>query len=353
MGEPKTTAHENCSLAVGIVMTPEPTPTLPASEEPPVAETAAYQDFDSPWKEAISAYFQPFMQLFFLPVHDWIDWNQPYEFLDAELQKLTGDSTMGKRYADRLVKVYLQEGSAVWLLIHIEVQCKADDQFNHRMFQYYYRIHDRHGEVEIISLAVVTNERDSSELGKYVAERDGYGERFTFRVHNLQDWRTRWNELRDRAATNPFAVVAMAQLVAHQRTRKPVRQARKRELIKLLYEHCYSREDVLQLLRFIDWMIRLPKDLELELQQELTTYEEQAHMSYVMSWERFAEERGEKRGEKRGEANALLILFQTKFGTPVPAVEQQIYEAPLDQVQHWLKRILTVDRPEDLFKTVS
>ena len=346
-------------------MMSESTPTLPVSEKVPAVETAAYQDFDSPWKEAISAYFQPFMQLFFLPVHDWIDWSLPYEFLDAELQKLTGDSTMGKRYADRLVKVYLKDGPAVWLLIHIEVQGKADDQFNHRMFQYYYRIHDRHGEVEIISLAVVTNERDSSELGKYVAERDGYGEQFTFRVHNLQDWRSRWDQLRARAATNPFAVVAMAQLVAHQRTKKPVRQARKRELIKLLYEHRYSRDDVLQLLRFIDWMIRLPDDLELALRQEVIAYEGENQMPYVMSWERFAEERGEERGEKRGEkrgeergekrgeANALLILFQTKFGAPAPAIEQQIHEAPLEQVQHWLKRILTADRPDDLFKTIS
>ncbi|HAS52319.1 MAG TPA: hypothetical protein DCS21_11480, partial [Gammaproteobacteria bacterium] len=261
--------------------------------------TATYQDFDSPWKEAITVYFEPFMRLFFPEVHRWIDWSQPHEFLDAELQKLTGDSSMGKRYADRLVKVFLKEGSAVWLLIHIEVQGKADAPFNHRMFQYYYRIHDRHGEVEIISLAVVTHQRDTSGLGTYTAERGGYGERFTFRVHNLQAWWVRWDELRALAATNPFAVVAMAQLVAHQRTKKPVRQMRKRELIWLLYEYRYSREDVLQLLRFIDWLIRLPEELELELQQELITYEEQTQMSYVMSWERFAEERGEQRGEQR------------------------------------------------------
>jgi hypothetical protein len=40
-------------------------------------------DDDSPWKEAIGAYFQPFMQLFFADVHTLIAWHQPYEFLDA------------------------------------------------------------------------------------------------------------------------------------------------------------------------------------------------------------------------------------------------------------------------------
>ena len=319
----------------------------PAPEAPSADETTTYQDFDSPWKEALSLYFQDFMRLFFPEVHDWIDWSQPWEFLDAELQKLTGDSTIGKRYADRLVKVYLKGGASVWLLIHIEVQGKADDPFNHRMFQYYYRIHDRHGAVEIISLAVVTHERDTSGLGCYASERGRYGLRFNFRVHNLQDWWTRWDELRARAATNPFAVVAMAQLVAHQRSRKPVRLARKRELIWLLYEHRYARDDILQLLRFIDWLIRLPKDLEQELQQELLTYEESIHMPYVMSWERFAEERG----EKRGKAEALLLLFQSKFGRlPEPEVEKRVHEAPVEQVQHWLTRILTVDRPNELFE---
>ena len=44
-------------------------------------------DYDSPWKEAIGAYFQPFMQFFFADVYALIDWNQACEFLDAELQK--------------------------------------------------------------------------------------------------------------------------------------------------------------------------------------------------------------------------------------------------------------------------
>jgi len=66
-------------------------------------------DYDSPWKEAIDAFFKPFMALFFPTVHALIDWSRPYEFLDAELQRITGDSTVGRRYADRLVKVYSRE----------------------------------------------------------------------------------------------------------------------------------------------------------------------------------------------------------------------------------------------------
>ena len=50
----------------------------------------------------------------------------------------------------------------------------------------------------------------------------------------------------------------------------------------------YEREDVLNLLRFIDWLIRLPRALE--LRDELRALEEETNMAYVMSIERFARE---------------------------------------------------------------
>jgi hypothetical protein len=176
-------------------------------------------DFDSPWKEAIDAFFQPFMALFFPAVHDLIDWSRPHEFLDAELQRITGDFSIGRRCADRLVKVWSLAGAEVWLLLHIEVQGRADAAFALRMFQYWYRIFDRHGEVEIISLALLTNEPAGGALREYRRERDGAGLRFRFRVHGLPDWDEA--ELAVRAADNPFAVVALAQLAAHRRTGAP------------------------------------------------------------------------------------------------------------------------------------
>ncbi len=303
----------------------------PASSPTPQADSTSGPDYDSPWKEAIGAYFPAFVQLFFQPVHARIDWNQPYEFLDAELRKITGDSEIGKRFADRLARVRGLQGEELWLLIHIEVQGKADVHFNHRMFQYYYRIHDRYADVEIISLALVTNQRDCSGLGLYAQGDADYGLRFRFRVHNLQEWNDQWDALKRKAATNPFAVVALAQLAAHRRSTDPERKASKREIIWLLYQYRHGREDVLKLLRFIDWMLRLPRALELELRNELLAFEESTNMSYVMSYERMALERGEERGEERGrklgETKALLRQIQVKFGALPPEQIERIQSA--------------------------
>jgi hypothetical protein len=301
-------------------------------------------DFDSPWKEAIDAFFRPFMALFFPAVHDRIDWTRPYEFLDAELQRITGDSEIGRRYADRLVKVYSREGTELWLLLHIEVQAQADARFPERMFQYYYRIYDRFGLVEIVSLALLTNDRADSDSGVYCRERDGFGVRFCFRVQALPDWDE--SELTRRAENNPFAVVALAQLAAHRRVGDPERKVRKGEIIALLYRYRYARDDVLMLLRFIDWLIRLPRALERTLRQELADLEEQTKMPYVTSWEQFAREEG----EQRGEAKALLRLLQVKFGPMPPDIQSRVQAAESAQLDVWLTRILTAATPEDLFR---
>jgi len=305
-------------------------------------------DYDSPWKEAIGAYFQPFMQLFFADVHTLIAWHEPYEFLDAELQKITGDAALGQRRADRLVRVRSREGQELWLLIHIEVQGKAGARFSHRMFQYYYRIHEHYPKMELITLAVITNQRERATHGVYIRERDGFGVRFCYRVHHLQQWADHLALLKARVATNPFAVVALAQLAAHRRSSDPERKASKRGIIWLLYDSGYGRDEILALLRFIDWMLRLPPALEQELRSELIALEEQKKMSYVMSIERMAEERGEARGEQRGEARMLTRLLTLKFGPLSPETQQRISEADADTLLTWSERVLTANTIDEI-----
>jgi hypothetical protein len=85
-------------------------------------------DYDSPWKDILETYFEAFMAFFFPTVYADIDWQQGYEFLDKELQQVVRDAELGKRYADKLIKVWNGAGDQVWVLIHIEVQSQAESQ---------------------------------------------------------------------------------------------------------------------------------------------------------------------------------------------------------------------------------
>jgi len=136
-------------------------------------------DYDSPWKEALEHYFKAFMLFFFPEIHDEIDWKRGHTFLDKELEKIVRDANLGRRIADKLVKVYLFSGLETWLLIHIEIQGYIETGFEKRMYVYNYRLFDRY-QVEIISLAVLTDTNSDYRPNEYCSGRWGCEIRFRF-----------------------------------------------------------------------------------------------------------------------------------------------------------------------------
>ena len=77
------------------------------------------------WKRV----FQEFMIFFFPVAAGQIDWEKGYEFLDKELQQVLRDADLGRRYADKLVKVWLDNGQETFVLVHedgTKVKLKAE-----------------------------------------------------------------------------------------------------------------------------------------------------------------------------------------------------------------------------------
>jgi len=308
-------------------------------------------DFDSPWKEALEVYFPQFMQLLFPKAYAEIDWLKKHEFLETELQKIVRDADSGRTHTDKLVKVYTLSGVETWVLIHIEIQGKAGKSFNQRMYRYNYRLFDCYPKRKIMSLAVLTNQRNCQDLGCYQHELWGMKLRFDFPVINLQNWRHKFTELE--ANPNPFSIVILAQLIAHNTHNNQQKFNSKFHLIRLLYQRGYEKQDVLELFRFIDWMLLLPKELDLQLTNEITRIEEEEKMAYVTSFERFAIEKGMAkgmaRGEVQGEAKTLLKLFKLKFGLVPEWVEEKVNSAEIAQLDLWVENILTAESLDSLF----
>ncbi|MGH7136182.1 MAG: hypothetical protein ACREHD_10610, partial [Pirellulales bacterium] len=111
-------------------------------------------DFDTAWKEALEALFEPFMAFFFPDAHRDIDWTRRFEMLDKELQQITPESEQGRRVVDKLVKVWRTNGQDEWVLVHIEVQSQPDTDFARRMYVYNYRLFDRYNR-KVASFAIL------------------------------------------------------------------------------------------------------------------------------------------------------------------------------------------------------
>jgi hypothetical protein len=309
--------------------------------------TVEQDDYDGPWKDALERYLEAFMALFFPEAHGGIDWTRGHEFLDKELQQVVRDAELGRRMVDKLVKVWRKDGREAWALIHIEVQSQADPGFPKRMYVYHYRVFDRYDH-PVVSLAVLGDDRSGWRPEEYGYALWGSEMRLRFPVVKLTDFLACWEVLEQSA--NPMAVLVMAHLKTQRTRHDPLARMRgKLELVKSLYRRNYGREDILELFRFIDWIMVLPDELREPFDRELLAYEQEAHMPYITSIERSGIEKGIEqgiqkgiqKGIQRGEAAMLARFLECKFGPLDAAVRQRLEQADEATLLRWGSRVLT------------
>jgi len=290
------------------------------------------------------------MAFFFAVIHNDIDWSRGYEFMDKELEKIVRDARSGRRYADKLVKVYLPDGRETCLMIHIEIQGYRDRTFPLRMYVYNYRIFDRY-HLETISLAVLTDNQPQYRPDEFRTGRWGCETTFRFPIAKVSDYGENWPELEKNE--NPFAMVVMAHLKALEVNDGQARKHQKLRLIRLLYERGYSKRDVLELFRFIDWLLVLPRDLDKQFMDELYRIEEEKRMPYITSVERIGIEKGIQQGIQQGvqqgvqqgirmgslkEAREMVIeALKVRFGTVPQNLEAMVRKI---EIREKLKKLL-------------
>ncbi len=213
-------------------------------------------DYDSPWKEGLDIYLEPCLALLFPLAHAGIDWARGFESLDKEFQQVVREAELGRRFVDKLFKVWLKDGAEYWVLIHIEVQSTHDGKFTERMYVYNYRIFDRYNK-PVASFAVLADDDPDWRPNEYRQSVLGCETGIRFPMIKLLDFAAREAELASSA--NPFATVVLAQLQTLKTHGDPAaRQASKTDLVRALFEKGFSVKDVRELFRLIDWMMSLP-----------------------------------------------------------------------------------------------
>jgi flagellar biosynthesis/type III secretory pathway protein FliH len=172
--------------------------------------------------------------------------------------------------------------------------------------------------------------------------------KFKFPIVKLIEYSQQWTELE--ASSNPFATVVMAHLKAKETRQND--QGRKRwklDLTKRLYEKGYQREDIINLFRFIDWVMRLPERLENSFWQEFTQYEEEKKMPYITSVERRGIEQGKKEGKREGLIEGIEMGLELKFGSQGLTILPEIVQIQnVEILRAILTSIKTVNNLEEL-----
>lgn len=117
---------------------------------------------------------------------------------------------------------------------------------------------------------------------------------FRFPVARVRDFGPPWATLEQ--SRNPFAVVVMAHLTARDVQEGTARKQAKLRLIRGLYTSGYSREEILALFHFIDWLLVLPAALEQAFWEEFRHFEGVQRMPYITSVERLGMQKGFEQG---------------------------------------------------------
>jgi len=149
--------------------------------------------------------------------------------------------------------------------------------------------------------------------------------RFRFPVKRLTDYAKDAESLKQN--DNPFAVVTMAYLKtkATAKDRKK-RMQEKIALIRHLYRKGFSKQDIISLFRFIDWLMFLPEKEDDLFWEQVSALEKEEKMPYITSVERV----GYKRGESAVIARLIAKKFSSDAAQELPALEKLSADDLLD-----------------------
>ena len=174
---------------------------------------------------------------------------------------------------------------------------------------------------------------------------------FRSMVRRLRKKMRIWDELEN--DVNPFSTVVMA----HLKTLETQKNASKRfdsklALIKRLYRVGYGRNEIIDLFAFIDWIMRLPKELEKSLWQEVQKIEEVKKMAYVTSVQRIGREEGREEGIE-GFQRLLSKQFSRKFQLEPESLIGLFEDLSMEQMEKLGARIFEAGNIEDVKVWIS
>lgn len=318
-------------------------------------------DYDTPWKDAVTRYFPQFMAFYFPHACSAIDWACPYTFLDQELAQVVRDAVLGKRLVDKLVQVGMRGGGEQWILVHIEVQAQREQRLAERIFTYNYRVFDRYRR-PVASLVVLADRSAGWRPDAFSYRVLGCEMRLQFPTVKLLDYADEIDGLLDQ--DNPFALVTAAHLLTQKTRNAPQRrQAQKQRLVKLLFRRNWDRQAIIDLLFVLDWIMRLPPELEAELWQDVKKLEGDCIMPYMLSIERIIRkesrmqgleeglQKGRQEGRQEGQAALLAAMLKKRFGPLPPETELRLAHAGDAQLTAWAESLLDAPTLDDVFRS--
>lgn len=313
---------------------------------------------DQLWKAIIEDLWDSFLWYFFPDYAPLVDFSRPPEFMDKELASLAPPGRSRGRVADKLMKVWLLDGSETWVLVHVEVQGNPEPDFARRMAQMGYRIFDRHG-VRPVALAILTDDSPVFRPLHFEVSTWGQALRYEFHTYKIADHPPQT----DGPPSNPFALVTEAAYYSLRKLKldDEGRLTLKGQLLQKLVAAGYERKIIYHLLIFvrhiprfldpgflpifeatIDTLTQTPAAMstfELELDYRFRLGVEQGIEQGMEQGVEQGIEQGVEQGIKRGEQirleKVILTLLSKGFS---PQQIHDMLDVPMEKIEEAISK---------------
>ena len=281
------------------------------------------------------------MQLFFMEVYEDIDWSKGFVSLEQELREIAYGEDSHQTVVDKLIRVYRKNGNECLVYIHVEIQSQQDKKLPRRMFIYKCKLLSKQ-KIPLMSLAVLGDDNPRWRPNEYKESFWGCTTHFTFQTVKLLDFKDRVDELKE--SKNPFAFF----VIAHLRTLETKKSLKQRltykEAITIeLLNLGLSEKEASNLVRFIDALMTLPRDVEIEYIQHIRTYQEEHKMPFLAPFEIIAMEEGMEEGMEKGMEKGNLEEARLSLTDNLEEEFGSIPYSMLDTIQN-LQDIETIRR---------
>ncbi|HOO63861.1 MAG TPA: hypothetical protein PK364_08055 [Synergistaceae bacterium] len=260
---------------------------------------------DSLWKDILSRFFVPMLQVVLPEMAREVDMGRPVTFLDKELRRLArytrkypGGAPDSGRFVDMLADVPLLSGEHAWILLHAEVQGSGGhEDFSLRMHRYRCLLESRYNR-SVAGLAFLTEPLPVAQAGgRYSWER--FGSKVTYEYPTFKIYEGDEEILQQ--SENPFDLAHYAAMQAWKHRRRDARKLLyMKTMLNILDERGWNHEKKAWLLWFIEGIMHIDDDnVWEEWEHELDHRKEEASM-YISLMERKGMKKGVEKGIEKG-----------------------------------------------------
>jgi len=106
---------------------------------------------------------------------------------------------------------------------------------------------------------------------------------------------------------------------------------------------------VIDLFHFIDWVMRLPKNLDAAVWREIQQLEEEKNVTYITSVEQLGREEGLKVGRAEGLIDGITLALEIRFGDAAATLIAEIRQiTDLAVLEQLLTSVRSATTPDDV-----